>query len=342
MVKRVALCWLLLSTIQSVEVTLRADDRLSLSLDVIQTSRSGSPSLQIAIQNTGVTGTVVNLGKLSLDGKVCYPTAIRVRTHRLRDAIQQWDDDSAWQFNELHYGRASEGIRTGRDFLVPIAPGGAYVLKTPLADWRHADDESTARLKPGTNSIKVELNVERGRSVNATHNASQENRWHGRLESRHAAIVMPAGVPRLLDIRRSDEPDDDRTRLNGRVSDPSMSEGQRVLAGDFKTIVRRLDEHQIEVKVGRSGTHDSAWVRLRLNQGPDGELTGWATLAQHTDTPAFDDDFNRVVCATDGDVNVFRFSDRRGDRQRNVGTFRLTFGDVGNIDGKFSSSTVLD
>jgi len=342
MFKQVEICWLLLMVLQSIESTARADDSLALSVDVIHTSRRALPSLKIRLQNKSDAGTVVDLGAMSADGRNYYPSAISVKTVNLRDAIRQWDDASSMQFNERRYMLPIKDDTSRRDYLVPIAPGGAYVFTTPLADWRLVDDGSPVRFKPGTNRIKVELTVKPEPAMHGSDDASQKQLWHGHLESRGATIVMPKDVPTLLDVSRSDDRVDDLTTLNGKVRDPSMGDGQLVIAGDFETAVRRIDDHQIEVKVGRSGAYTSVCLILRLDEGPDGELTGWATFVQQTDTPAFDHDFSRVVAATDGGVEVFRFSDRSGDQNCNSGKYRLTFGDTGVINGTFHSTIVLD
>jgi hypothetical protein len=113
------------------------------------------------------------------------------------------------------------------------------------------------------------------------------------------------------------------------------------LSGEFKTTVRRIDQHLIEIRIGRHGGFGGEYVVLRLKNEND-NLTAWATFTQSTDFTAFDGDFSRAIAASQGKVDVVRYSEEVGDRSENSGFFTLTFGEFGTIAGFFHSMTVID
>ncbi len=97
------------------------------------TSGSGAPAdvkFDVALQNTGDSGFILNLGTMLANGKVMWPDAVRLML-----------TDSAGLSRELHYRSRDAGI-AGRidDYLVALRAGSAYTVRVSLEDYTRGVD----------------------------------------------------------------------------------------------------------------------------------------------------------------------------------------------------------
>jgi hypothetical protein len=224
---------------------------------------------------------------------------------------------------------------------VPLRTGSSYTVITRMSDlWCPDTNESTLKLTPGWYSVGASIEGAGADNINGE-GIKRRELWRGSATSEYVPLVVTRTVPAWLQVERTNHREGTSNILRGTIEDPSMETGKRTLSGEFKTTVRRIDNHLIEIRIGRHGGYGGERVVLRLKNEND-NLTGWATFTQTTDFPAFDGDLARAMAASKGKVEVAKYSEEVGDRSENSGSFELTFGEIGTISGVFHSTTVFD
>jgi len=130
----------------------------------------------VAVQNTGESDYVLNLGLMLANGRVMFPKAIRLIL-----------SGPAGDTRELHYSDRRYGAIGGRldSFVVPLRTGSTYVLSLSLDQYfSTATKEYSLKLIPGRHRITAQFE---GRVAPATQLDMQGiallNYWTGTVES---------------------------------------------------------------------------------------------------------------------------------------------------------------
>jgi hypothetical protein len=138
------------------------------------TPDSGAPAdvkFDVALQNTGDSNFVLNLGTMLGNGLEMWPDAIRLML-----------TDPAGQSRELHY-RSATGVVAGRidDYLVALRGHSVYTLRLSLADYTRGVD---VKIAPGRYKIAAQLAGRRATGVNVDmQGVALLNFWSGVVHS---------------------------------------------------------------------------------------------------------------------------------------------------------------
>jgi hypothetical protein len=137
----------------------------------------------VALENTADSDFVVNLGQMLANGKVMFPTAIRLTL-----------TDPGGQTRELDFSdRRYSGV-AGRvdDFTVALRSGSIYALRVSLNQyWSPTTKEFALKLAAGRHRIAARFEGQEARMVNLDmQGAALLNFWKGTVESNVIDFVV--------------------------------------------------------------------------------------------------------------------------------------------------------
>lgn len=137
---------------------------------------------EVALQNTGDSDFVLNLGTMLANGKVMWPDAIRLML-----------TDPAGQSRELRFSSRNAGI-AGRidDYIVALRAGSVYTVRVSLEDYTRNID---TKLTEGRYKIAAQFVGRRATGVNLDmQGVALLNLWTGVVHSNVAEFEVPTPV----------------------------------------------------------------------------------------------------------------------------------------------------
>jgi hypothetical protein len=165
---------------------------LRITLASVSAAPSRIPALTIALQNTGPSDFVLNLGSMLANGKVMFPQGVRLQLV-----------DPAGQSRDLEFfDRRYPGV-AGRldDFIVPLRAGATYSWSTTLdLYWRQGKPASELTTAAGRYRLTARFDGKGASSVNLDmQGVALLNFWKGTAQSNTIEFEIPQASVRSSD-----------------------------------------------------------------------------------------------------------------------------------------------
>ena len=146
-------------------------------------SPPGDVHFEVAFENTGATDFVLNLGHMLANGKVMFPSSIRLVL-----------TDSSGRVRELEYfDRKYPGV-AGRvdDFTVALRAGSLYTIRTTMDHyWSPPTKEFALKLTTGRYQVMARFQGDGARTTNSDmRGVALLNFWKGMVQSNPLEFVV--------------------------------------------------------------------------------------------------------------------------------------------------------
>jgi hypothetical protein len=150
--------------------------RLRLASAARDSTPSGAGPFLVTLENVGNADFVVNLGSMLANGKVMWPSAIRLLLTTTGGSTREL------RFSDRRYPAIAGRVD---DFLVPLRSGSSYTVLLKLDDyWSPSTREFVLSLDQGTYELSARLDGELAQDVNLDmQGVALLNFWKGSARS---------------------------------------------------------------------------------------------------------------------------------------------------------------
>ena len=162
--------------------------RVGIATNARDASPPGDVHFEVAFENTGTTDFVLNLGHMFANGKVMFPSSIRLAL-----------TDPSGHVRELEYRDRNYPGVAGRvdDFTVALRAGSLHTIRTTIDHyWSPATKEFELRLTAGRYRIVARFQGEGARTNNLDlPGVALLNFWKGLVQSSPLEFVVSGKSP---------------------------------------------------------------------------------------------------------------------------------------------------